>query len=44
MSHVTSRASQCEVTIFLKMVLTNKDHIVLATFGVRFDSCFALDV
>ena len=41
---MTSRASQCDVTKFRKLGLTNSNHIVLATFGVRYDSRFALDV
>ena len=31
-------------TKILKLGLTNSNHIVLATFGVRYDSRFALDV
>ena len=41
---MTSRASQCDVTKVLKLVLDNSNHIVLATFGVHYDSRFALDV
>ena len=41
---MTSRASQCDVTKFSKLGLTNSYHIALATFGLRYDSRFALDV
>ena len=43
-SHVTSRASQCDVIEFLKLPLTNINNIVLATFCVRYDIRFVLDV
>ena len=43
-SHVTSRARRCDVTEFYKLSLSNSDHIVLATFGVRYDSRFVIDV
>ena len=43
-SHVTSRAGQCDVTEILKLSLNYSDHIVLATFGVRYDSPFVIDV
>ena len=41
---MTSRASQCDVTLFQKLSLTNSNHIVLASFGVPYDSRFVLDV
>ena len=41
---MTSRASQCDVTKFLKLGLINSNHIVLAIFVVPYDSRFALDV
>ena len=41
---MTSRASQYDVTKILKFGLTYSNRIVLATFGVRYDSRFALDV
>ena len=41
---MTSRADQCDVTKFCKLVLINRNHVVLATFDVRYDSRFALDV
>ena len=44
MSHVTSRARRCDVTEFKKLSLSNSDYIVLATFGVRYDSRFVIDV
>ena len=44
MSHVTSRASQCDVIMFLKLPLTNSYNIVLATFRVLYDIHFVLDV
>ena len=40
---MTSRASQRDVTKFCKLGLTNSNYIVLATFGVRYDSRFTLD-
>ena len=40
---MTSRAGQCDVTKLKKMVLINSNRVVLAIFGVRYDS-FALDV
>ena len=43
-SHVTSRARRCDVTEFLKLSLSNSNHIVLTNFDVRFDSRFVLDV
>ena len=43
-SHVTSRARRCDVTEFKKLSLNNNKHIVLATFGVRYDSRFVIDV
>ena len=42
-SHVTSRALRCDVTEFKKLYLSNSDHIVLATFGVRYDSPIVID-
>ena len=38
-----SRAGQCDVTKVLKLVLINSNHSVLSTFGVPYDSRFALD-
>ena len=35
-----SRASQSDVTEFWKLSLTNSNNIVLATFGVRYNSRF----
>ena len=43
-SHVTSRARRCDVTKFYKLFLSNSDHVVLATFGVRYDSRFVIEV
>ena len=43
-SHVTSRAGRCDVTEFKKLSLSNSDHIVLAPFGVNYDSRFVIDV
>ena len=39
-----SCASQCDITNFLKLSLTNSYHIVLAIYGVRYDCHFILDV
>ena len=41
---MTSRAGQCDVTKIRKLVLINSNRVVLETFGVRYDSRFALDV
>ena len=37
---MTSRASECDVRKFKKSGLTYSNRIVLATFGVRYDSRF----
>ena len=41
---MTSHAGQRDVTKFYKLVLIDSNHVVLATFGVRYDSHFALYV
>ena len=41
---MTSCASQCDVTEFYKLSLTNSSHIVLATVGVCYDSRLVLEV
>ena len=43
-SHVTSRARRCDVTEIKKLFLSNSNHIVLANFGVRYDSRLVKDV